>query len=66
MQCMPHKTLVLDYKEVLVLFSEIIAVYCGVENPVLCRGTFIVATAQLTLLPPLFLVIHMALDFNSE
>jgi hypothetical protein len=49
---MPHKTLILDYKEALVLCSETIAVYCGVENPVLCGGTFIVATAQLTFLPP--------------
>jgi len=32
-------------------------VYCGVENPVPCGGTFIVATAELTLLPLLFLVI---------
>jgi len=57
MHCMPHKTLDIDYKEVLVLCSEIIAVYCGVENPVPCGGTFIVATAQLTFLPFLFLVI---------
>jgi len=34
-----------------VLCSEIIAIYCGIENPVPCGGTFIVATAQLTLLP---------------
>jgi hypothetical protein len=34
-----------------------ILVYCGVENPVLCGGSFIVATAQLTLLPLPFLVI---------
>jgi hypothetical protein len=40
-----------------VLCSEIIAVYCGVENPVPCVGTFSVATAQLRLLPFLFLVI---------
>jgi hypothetical protein len=52
MKRMPHKTLILDYKEVLMLCSEIIAVYCGVENPVLCGGTFVVATAQLTFLPP--------------
>jgi hypothetical protein len=53
-----QKTLHLDCKEVLVLCSEIIAAYCGLENPVPCRGTFVVATAQLTLLPLLFLVIR--------
>jgi hypothetical protein len=52
-----QKTLHLDYKEALVLCSEIIAVYCGLENPAPYGGTFIVATAKLTLLPLLFLVI---------
>jgi hypothetical protein len=49
-----------------VLCNEIIAIYCGVESPVPCVGTFTVATAQLTLLPFLFLVIlHMSFPESS-